>query len=404
MPVPKLKRDLTIQQQLARAPLDLPFLTLVLLLTTIGVIAVFSASNATAVSEGKAATYYFARQAVFAVMGIFVMLAISRVNYQHLRWISVFVLAGALLLLVLVLLPGFHTVRSDGVRRWLRSIGPIPSFQPSELAKLGVILYFSARMSKRNTEKKRQFNTDKASGMFLQFADRIGLLELIPYGVILLVIVFLMSREPHMSGTILILLPAAAILFVGGLGWKWVISGIIVVVAGLRFLISGSAYQSLRIEIWRNPWNYPRDGGYQIIQSLYAIGTGGLFGVGFGKSRQAQLFLPEAENDFIFSVWCEEMGLVGAALVLVLFAMLILRGYYIALHSRDKFGALLVVGIITLMAVQVFLNISVVTNLLPTTGISLPFFSYGGTALVIQLAEMGIVLGVSRQVPPSKQG
>lgn len=402
--MPKLKRDLTIQQQLARAPLDLPFLTLVLLLTTIGVIAVFSASNATAVSEGKAATYYFARQAVFAVMGIFVMLAISRVNYQHLRWISVFVLAGALLLLVLVLLPGFHTVRSDGVRRWLRSIGPIPSFQPSELAKLGVILYFSARMSKRNTEKKRQFNTDKASGMFLQFADRIGLLELIPYGVILLVIVFLMSREPHMSGTILILLPAAAILFVGGLGWKWVISGIIVVVAGLRFLISGSAYQSLRIEIWRNPWNYPRDGGYQIIQSLYAIGTGGLFGVGFGKSRQAQLFLPEAENDFIFSVWCEEMGLVGAALVLVLFAMLILRGYYIALHSRDKFGALLVVGIITLMAVQVFLNISVVTNLLPTTGISLPFFSYGGTALVIQLAEMGIVLGVSRQVPPSKQG
>ena len=149
---------------------------------------------------------------------------------------------------------------------------------------------------------------------------------------------------------------------------------------------------------------YPQDGGYQIIQSLYAIGSGGLFGVGFGQSRQAQLFLPEAENDFVFSVWCEEMGLVGAAIVLLLFVMLILRGYWIALHSRDKFGALLVVGIMTLMAAQVFLNISVVTNFLPTTGISLPFFSYGGTALMIQLAEMGIVLGVSRQVAPPKQG
>lgn len=402
--MPKLKRDLTIQQRLSGAPLDMPFLTLVVLLTVIGVIAVFSASNATAVHEGKAATYYFARQAVFAVLGLVIMWAVSRVNYQHLRWISVFVLAAALVLLVLVLLPGVHTNRTDGVRRWIRSIGPIPSFQPSEVAKLGVILYFSARMSKRDTVKKRQFDTKKTSGLLLQAADRIGLLELMPYIVVLALIVLLMSREPHMSGTILILIPAAAILFAGGLGWGWIISGITVIVAALVFLISGSGYQSMRILIWRDPWAYPKDGGYQIIQSLYAIGTGGLFGVGFGKSRQAQLFLPEAENDFIFSVWCEEMGLVGAVVVLLLFAMLILRGYYIALHSRDKFGALLVVGIITLMAAQVFLNISVVTNLLPTTGISLPFFSYGGTALVIQLAEMGIVLGVSRQVAPPQQG
>lgn len=402
--MPKLKRDLTVQQQLSAAPLDMPFLTLVVLLTVIGVIAVFSASNATAVHEGKSATYYFVRQAVFAVLGLCVMWAISKVNYQHLRWMSVFVLAAALILLVLVLLPGVHTNRSDGVRRWIRSIGPIPSFQPSEVAKLGVILYFSARMSKRDTVKKRQFDTKKTSGLLLQAADRMGLLELMPYIVVLALIVLLMSQEPHMSGTILILIPAAAILFAGGLGWGWIISGILVVGAALFLLISGSGYQSMRVLIWRDPWAYPKDGGYQIIQSLYAIGTGGLFGVGFGKSRQAQLFLPEAENDFIFSIWCEEMGLVGAVLVLLLFAMLILRGYYIALHSRDKFGSLLVVGIITLMAAQVFLNISVVTNLLPTTGISLPFFSYGGTALVIQLAEMGIVLGVSRQVAPPRQG
>lgn len=163
-------------------------------------------------------------------------------------------------------------------------------------------------------------------------------------------------------------------------------------------------YQSTRILVWQDPWAYPQNGGYQIIQSLYAIGSGGLFGVGFGQSRQKQLFLPEPENDFIFSIVCEELGLIGAGLILALFVMLILRGYWIALHARDRFGSLLAVGITTLLAVQVFLNISVVTNFLPTTGISLPFFSYGGTALIIQLMEMGIVLSVSRQIPVTKQG
>lgn len=402
--MPLLKRDLTMEQQLARAPLDLPFLTLVVLLTTIGVIAVFSASYATAVHENHAATYYFIRQAIFAVGGVAAMYVISRINYQQLRWMSVFVLGAALVLLVLVLLPGFHTVRNDGVRRWIRAIGPIPAFQPSEVAKLGVILFFAARMSKRETEKKRSFDTKTLQGQLLRFADNIGLLELLPYGVILGIIMILMKQEPHMSGMILILAGAAAILFAGGVSWGWIITGGVVVIGAIVLMISGSGYQSGRIAIWLDPWSDPMDKGFQIIQSLYAVGSGGLFGVGFGKSRQAQLFLPEAENDFIFSVWCEEMGLVGAVIVLLLFVMLILRGYWIALHARDKFGALLVVGIITLMAVQVFLNISVVTNFLPTTGISLPFFSYGGTALMIQLAEMGIVLGVSRQVAPPKQG
>ena len=165
-----------------------------------------------------------------------------------------------------------------------------------------------------------------------------------------------------------------------------------------------SGYQSKRILVWKDPWAYPKDGGYQIIQSLYAIGSGGLLGLGLGKSRQKFLYLPEPENDFIFAIVCEELGLVGAAVVLILFALLIIRGYWIAIHARDRFGALLVVGITTLLAVQVFLNIAVVTNLLPTTGISLPFFSYGGTALMIQLLEMGIVLSVSRQIPAPKQG
>ena len=171
--MPMLKRDLTMEQQLARAPLDLPFLTLVVILTTVGVITVFSASYATAVNEGHAATYYFVRQAVFAVGGLAAMYVISRINYQQLRWMSVFALLFALFLLVLVLIPGFHTVRNDGVRRWLKAIGPIPAFQPSEVAKLGVILYFSARMSKRETEKKRTYDTKKLQGRLLRFADNL---------------------------------------------------------------------------------------------------------------------------------------------------------------------------------------------------------------------------------------
>ena len=251
--MPKLKRDLTMEQQLARAPLDLPFLTLVVLLTTIGVITVFAASHATAVHEGHDATYYFIRQAIFAVAGIAAMYVISKINYQQLRWMSVFVLGLALVLLVLVLIPGFHTVRNDGVRRWIRSIGPIPAFQPSEVAKLGVILYFAARMSKRETEKKRQFNTKTTAGQLLQIADRIGLIELMPYGVILVIIMILMRFEPHMSGLILILVPAAAILFAGGVGWGWIISGGTVVIAAIIFMISGSGYQSTRVLVWRDP-------------------------------------------------------------------------------------------------------------------------------------------------------
>ncbi|MGI5973996.1 MAG: FtsW/RodA/SpoVE family cell cycle protein, partial [Oscillospiraceae bacterium] len=386
--MPKLKRDLTMEEQLARGPMDLPFLMLVVLLTGIGVIMVFSASYATALNEGHAATYYFIRQGIFAAAGLGLLYVTSKINYQSFRWMSVFVLGFALVLLVLVLVPGIHTNRSDGVKRWIRSIGPIPAFQPSEFAKLGVILYFSARMSKRGSEKKKKFNTRTLSGTLLQKADGWGFTELVPYGVILLVIMLLMKLEPHMSGTILILIPAAAILFAGGVRLGWFALGGAAVGGLLALTMTG--YQSTRILVWKDPWAYPKDGGYQIIQSLYAIGSGGLFGVGFGQSRQKQLFIPEPENDFIFSIVCEELGLIGAGLILLLFAMLIVRGYWIALHARDRFGSLLAVGVTTLMAAQVFLNISVVTNFLPTTGISLPFFSYGGTALMIQLIEMGI--------------
>ena len=158
-------------------------------------------------------------------------------------------------------------------------------------------------------------------------------------------------------------------------------------------------YNGSRIEMWKNPWADPGDKGYQIVQSLYAVASGGLSGLGFGMSRQKFAYLPEEQNDYIFSIVCEEMGFIGAGIIIALFALLVIRGYWLALHARDRFGALTIVGITTLMAVQVFLNIAVVTNLIPSTGIALPFFSYGGTALVIQLAEMGIVLSISRQIP-----
>ena len=362
----------------------------------IGVIMVFSASYATAyLQEDKSPTFYFFRQALFAAAGLTVMYITSKINYQTFRWLSVFALGLAVLLLIAVLIPGIHTSRSDGVKRWIAVPG-IGTFQPSEIAKVAVIMYFSARLSKRNTEKPRRLSPRSPLSGVVGFLDRIGFLELVPYGLILLLIVGLMMLEPHMSGTILILAGAAAVLFAAGIKLYWFAGGGAALMGLVVLMMSG--YQSTRILVWQDPWAYPRDGGYQIIQYLYAIGSGGLLGLGLGKSRQKFLYLPEPENDFIFAIVCEELGLIGAGIVLILFALLVMRGYWIAIHARDRFGALLVVGITTLTAVQVFLNISVVTNLIP-----LPFFSYGGTALMIQLAEMGIILSVSRQIPAPRQ-
>ena len=271
-------------------------------------------------------------------------------------------------------------------------------------AKLGVILYFSARLSKRNTEKKRRFNKRTYTGHFLELLDRIGFLELVPYGVVLAVIAGLLLLQPHLSATILILAIGASILFAAGIRLGWFVAGGSLMAAALWVVVNATDYMADRIAIWQDPWSDIQGDGYQIVQSLYSIGSGGLLGLGFGNSRQKFLYLPELQNDYVFPIVCEELGFIGAAMILLLFALLIIRGYWLALHARDRFGALLIVGVTTQVAVQVFLNIGVVTNLIPPTGISLPFFSYGGTALVIQLVEMGIVLSVSRQIPAPKAG
>ena len=399
----KLKRDLTVEEQLARGPLDLPFLMLVLMLTAIGVIMMFSASYADALYEMGDPTYYFLRQGLFAIGGVGIMYVMSKINYQTLRWLSIFVLVGSIILLVMVKIPGIGA-SGGGANRWIRAIGPLPRWQPSEAAKLGVILYFSARLSKRNTEKKRRFNRRTYTGRFLELLDRIGFLELVPYGVVLAIIAGLLLLQPHLSATILILAIGASILFAAGIRLGWFVAGGALMTAALWVVINTTDYMADRIAIWQDPWSDIRGDGYQIVQSLYSIGSGGLLGLGFGNSRQKFLYLPELQNDYVFPIVCEELGFIGAAAILLLFALLIIRGYWLALHARDRFGALLIVGITTQVAVQVFLNIGVVTNLIPPTGISLPFFSYGGTALVIQLVEMGIVLSVSRQIPAPKAG
>lgn len=381
-------------RELAKGPIDLPFFILVMLLTGVGLVMLLSASFPSAYYEtdGQNPMFYFIRQGVFAIMGVAAMLFIGKINYQRFRGLAKPLMYLSIVLLVLVILPGPNAygkllgIRANNAVRWLGIPGTSFQFQPSEIAKLAVVIYFADSISK----KKDRMQT-----------FRYGIA---PYAVLLIVLAALVGIEPHLSGAILIMGAGAVMMLVGGIHWRWV--GLAMGAAGLLlYLVLGViGYNASRIEMWHNPWLDPQGAGYQLCQSLITIGSGGLWGVGLGKSRQKFLYLPEKHNDFIFAIVCEELGLIGATVIMLLFAALILRGFWIALHARDRFGSLMVVGVMTLVGLQTFLNIGVVTGLLPTTGISLPFFSYGGTALSIQLAEMGIVLSVSRQMKPTKAG
>ncbi|MCI6605257.1 MAG: putative lipid II flippase FtsW [Clostridiales bacterium] len=372
LPDPQTGRRRVILDE--RGLLDVPFLVLTVLLVLIGVLMMFSASYARAYSAEGKATYYFARQAVFAIVGIGIMLFFSTWNYQIWRSVSFFILAAAIVFLLLVPLIG---IEENGAKRWIY-LG-FTSFQPSEVAKLGIVLTFASMISYYR-ERMQSF--------------REGIL---PFVVILAVVCGLLVLEPHLSAIIIILGVSAAMLFLGGVKLRWFALGLGVVGVFVAVYLATKGYAGDRIQAWLHPFEDESDSGYQIVQSLYAIGSGGLMGLGLGRSRQKYLYLPEEHNDYIFPIVCEELGFVGAMVVLLLFLLLILRGYWIALHARDRFGMLVVGGLTTLLALQVFLNIGVVTNLLPATGISLPFFSYGGTALLIQLFEMGVILSVSRQ-------
>ena len=338
---------------------------------------------------------------MFAVIGVVAMFVISKIDYQHFRWMSIFVLGASIVLMALVFVPYFGR-SGGGALRWVK-IGPI-RFQPSEIAKVGVIMFFAARLSKRNSQlgPPKKWSKRTFTGRMAARLDRIGLLELIPYGAVLLVVLGIIGLQHHMSAMILVVVAAASVLFASGVSLGWFAIGGTAVGAALWFIITQTEYMTARIDIWQDPFSDPRGDGFQPIQSQIAIGSGGLLGVGLGNSRQKYLFLPEEHNDYIFSIVCEELGMVGAIIIMALFALLIIRGYWLALHARDRFGTLLIVGITTLTGMQTFFNIGVVTGFLPPTGISLPFFSYGGTALAIQLAEMGMVLSVSRQIAAPK--
>lgn len=356
--------------------LDNIFLSLILILLTIGLVMLFSASYAFSYAQYGNSYKFIIRQGAFAVFGIAAMLFISRIDYhiwRKLAWI-IYGVSVVLLILLLILPP---MIKGKDVKRWF-VIGPI-NFQPSEIAKFALILLFSSLISANYKQMKR-----------------IGFLAFL-VGILAFTCVLVVA-EPHLSATVLIFSIGIVLMIVGGLQMRWIVAGGLVGIGGGAVLILSGAigYGSDRIKYWLNPWLDPLDKGFQTIQSLLAIGSGGIMGRGIGQSRQKYLWLPEPHNDFIFAIVCEELGLIGAMVVVILFALLVWRGFTIAMRASDKFGSLLAIGLTFQVGLQAILNIFVVTNTIPNTGISLPFFSYGGTSLVLLLAEMGIVLSVSR--------
>ena len=365
-----------------RGNVDLPFLVLTLFILTIGVVMVLSASFARGYyASEKGPMYFFKRQLIFAVSGVVLMIVTSHIRPTTMRRWSMHLLILSIFMLILVPIIG---VEDNGAKRWI-SLG-FTTFQPSEIAKLAEILAFA--------------------NMICRFKNKMGTFKygVLPFVIVVVVIVGLLLLEPHLSASVIILAIAIVMMWAGGTRSFWFVGGIIVVGLAGVVLITNMGYASDRITAWLHPEDDPLGKGFQILQSLYAIGSGGLLGLGIGQSRQKYLYLPEEHNDYIFSVVCEELGFIGAMLILVLFAMLIIRGFWIALHANTRFDSLVATGITSMLAIQVFLNVGVVTNLLPSTGISMPFFSYGGTALWIQLVEMGIILSVSRDIPIKKAG
>ena len=358
-----------------KAGFDTPFLIVLLILLTIGLACMFSASYVYAYYHDDDSYYYIRRQLIFAAGGILVMLGMSCFDYHKWHKASLPVMGFAILMLIVVLcIPS-----DDGVQRWIY-IGGI-NIQPSEIAKFALILLF-AHMISLNHKDMKSFKKG-----------------FVPFMIIIGVISALVLKEPHLSGTMLIFMLGFIMMFIGGARPLYLVGTLLLGGAVLVFMIFVLGYERDRIDVWLNLFEIyetDRDTAWQTMQSLYAIGSGGLLGQGFGNSRQKHLYLPEPQNDFIFAIVCEELGFVGAAIIIILFAVLVWRGFIIAMRAPDKFGFMFAIGLTAQIALQVAINIAVVTNVLPNTGISLPFFSYGGSSLVMLLAQMGILLSISR--------
>ena len=354
---------------------DYSFLILLILLLAVGLGMLYSASFAQSQYDTgyTVSTRYLQKQAACAVIGLGAMVVLSRIPadfWYRMAWPAY---GLSILLLLLVLLFGQSV---NGAKRWISIAGL--QFQPSEIAKFAMILLF-ARLTREFGHFSRQF--------------RYGVMG---FGAALLGILIPLALEKHLAAIMLMGMVAVVMMFVAGTHPKWLLCGALAAAVFVGIYVSLMGYAGDRVTAWLHPEQDPSDTGYQILQSLYAIGSGGVLGLGLGKSRQKYLYLPFQYNDYIFAIICEEIGLFGALLIILLFIALILRGYWIALKAPDRFSTVLAAGLITLIAVQTVLNLCVVTNILPSTGIALPFFSYGGTALAVNLGQMGILLAISR--------
>ncbi|MEE1319803.1 MAG: putative peptidoglycan glycosyltransferase FtsW [Ruminococcus sp.] len=365
--------------------IDLPFCIIILILLTIGTIMMFSASYAFSYYTQGDSYYYLVRQLIFIALGLVGMTIMSFFNYNKLHKIAPVVLGVAYVALVVVLiLPG-----TNGVKRWI----PLGMFniQPSEIAKFAIILFFAHWASKYYNK--------------MQSARYSVLPGVVVFGTTAL----LLFLEPHYSGIVIIAMLTVLMLYIGGMKTKYLIVGFAIMV-GLVLILAmtgGLSYAMSRMDGWGQALEYTTEDMWQATwqtrNSLYAIGSGGLWGLGLGQSRQKYLYLPEPQNDFIFAIVVEELGLIGATMILLIFALLVWRGITLSLRAKDKFGKLLGIGLTSQIGIQVVLNILVITDWLPNTGISLPFFSYGGSSLIMLLAQMGIVLSISRTANIERQ-
>jgi len=376
MPEEKVKNKIwNLKLFSSRGGIDVPFFVLAVALLAFGLIMMFSASYAYAYYHEKGDSYfYIKKQLVFAAVGFIAMIAASFMDYHWWRVLALPIMGVSVALLVIVLfLPD-----QANVRRWI-NLGFF-GFQPSEIAKFAMIILFAHFIS-LNYKRMDTF----AYGV-------------LPYSLVLGLISVLLLLEPHISCTVIVITIGLIMMFVGGTKLRYfgILGG--TVVAGLTAVIlSGKiSYAMSRLDVWINPWSDPQGKGWQNIQALYAIGSGGFLGLGLGNSRQKYLYISEPQTDFVFAVICEELGYIGAVLIIVLFGLLVWRGFVIGLKSKDKLGLLIAIGLTAQVGIQAALNIAVVTKLIPNTGISLPFFSYGGTSLMMLLAQMGVVLSVSR--------
>ena len=357
-----------------RGAFDFTLFIIIISLLSIGLIMVFSASSEAARYLFKGDAYhYIKRQGLWAILSVVAMLILANFNYKRFQKLAFPGLVVSVLLLVAVLVIGKDI---NGGKRWIY-IGSL-SFQPSEFVKIAVVLFFASSLSVYK-DRLKYFWTG-----------------LLPYLGVLGIIALLLYFEPHFSCIVIILVVGCVMLFVAGakLSHFAFLAGPAAV--GVFGLIMMAPYRVARVMSFLDPFKDKQGDGWQVIQSLYAIGSGGIFGLGLGRSRQKFLYIPEPQNDFIFSILCEELGFIGALVVILLFVMLIYRGMRVALTAPDMFGSLIATGITTLLAVQIVCNIAVVTSSMPVTGMPLPFFSYGGTTLLANMCAMGILLNISR--------